>query len=109
MASSVHAIAPDGLINPVKSHPEAVVFAVAARDKERAGAFAKKHGIAKVYGSYQELISDPEIYAIYNPLPNGLHYEWAMKALAAGNHVLVEKPAANTPGAKIQAHDPHVP
>ncbi|KAJ7016267.1 NAD(P)-binding protein [Mycena alexandri] len=90
------AIAPDALINPVKSHPEAVVFAVAARDKERAGAFAKKHGIAKVFGSYQELIDDPEIDAIYNPLPNGLHYEWTMKALAAGKHVLLEKPAANT-------------
>ncbi|KAJ7180878.1 NAD(P)-binding protein [Mycena filopes] len=90
------AIAPDAFINPAKSHPEAVVFAVAARDKVRATAFAKKHGIAKVFGSYQELLDDPEIDAIYNPLPNGLHYEWTMKALAAGKHVLLEKPAANT-------------
>ncbi|KAJ6581833.1 hypothetical protein B0H19DRAFT_518190 [Mycena capillaripes] len=90
------AIAPSAFITPVKSHPEAVVSAVAARSKDRAAAFAKKHGIAKVYGSYQELIDDPEIDAIYNPLPNGLHFEWTMKALAAGKHVLLEKPAANT-------------
>ncbi|KAJ7712726.1 NAD(P)-binding protein [Mycena metata] len=90
------AIAPEALLAPAKRHPEAVVHAVAARDKERAEAFAQKHGITKAYGSYQELIDDPEIDAIYNPLPNGLHYEWTMKALAAGKHVLLEKPAANT-------------
>ncbi|KAJ7224058.1 NAD(P)-binding protein [Mycena pura] len=93
------AIAPDALITPVKSHPEAVVYAVAARSKDRAAAFAKKHGIEKVFGGptgYQELIDDPDIDAIYNPLPNGLHYEWTMKALAAGKHVLLEKPSANT-------------
>ncbi|KAJ7180879.1 NAD(P)-binding protein [Mycena filopes] len=90
------AIAPEAFISPAKSHPEVVVLAVAARDKVRGEAFAKKHGIAKVFGSYQELLDDPEIDAVYNPLPNGLHYEWTMKALAAGKHVLLEKPAANT-------------
>ncbi|KAJ6456108.1 NAD(P)-binding protein [Mycena sanguinolenta] len=93
------AIAPDAFIIPVKSHPEAVVYAIAARSKERANAFAKKHAIPKVFdgpNGYQELIDDPEVEAIYNPLPNGLHYEWTMKALAAGKHVLLEKPAANT-------------
>ncbi|KAJ7491898.1 NAD(P)-binding protein [Mycena latifolia] len=92
-------IAPDALITPAKSHPEAVVYAVAARNHDRAAAFAKKHGIAKVFGGpngYQELLDDPEIDVVYNPLPNGLHYEWTMKALAAGKHVLLEKPAANT-------------
>ncbi|KAF7370108.1 hypothetical protein MSAN_00640900 [Mycena sanguinolenta] len=93
------AIAPSALIAPAKSHPEAVVYAVAARSKDRATTYARKHGIEMVFGGpngYQELIDDPEIDAIYNALPNGLHYEWTMKALAAGKHVLLEKPASNT-------------
>ncbi|KAF5364707.1 hypothetical protein D9758_005524 [Tetrapyrgos nigripes] len=92
-------IAPNALIIPAKTHPEVLVYAVAARDIKRADAFAKKHGVQKVYGGtngYQELLDDPDIDVIYNPLPNGLHYEWTMKALAAGKHVLLEKPAANT-------------
>ncbi|KAH9000095.1 NAD-P-binding protein [Lactarius akahatsu] len=92
-------IAPIALILPVKNHPDAVVTAVAARDQERADAFAKKNGIPKAYGgsgAYQKLLDDPEIDVVYNPLPNGLHYEWTMKALAAGKHVLLEKPSANT-------------
>ncbi|TFK39890.1 hypothetical protein BDQ12DRAFT_734614 [Crucibulum laeve] len=93
------AIAPPALIGPASNHPEAIVYAVAARDEGRATAYAKKHGIPKVYGGangYQELLNDPEVDAIYNPLPNGLHYEWTMKALAAGKHVLLEKPSADT-------------
>ncbi|KAF8659830.1 hypothetical protein AX16_001715 [Volvariella volvacea WC 439] len=93
------AIAPAAIITPARNHPEAVVLAVAARSKDRAAAYAKKHDIPKVYGGptgYRELINDPEIDAIYNPLPNGLHYEWTLKALAAGKHVLLEKPSANT-------------
>jgi len=92
-------IAPIALILPVKNHPDAVVKAVAARDQARADAFAKKHGISKAYGgpgAYQKLLDDPEIDVVYNPLPNGLHYEWTMKALAAGKHVLLETPSANT-------------
>ncbi|KAI0306107.1 NAD-P-binding protein [Multifurca ochricompacta] len=92
-------IAPIALILPVKNHSDAVVKAVAARDQGRADAFAKKHGIPKAYGgagSYQKLLDDPEIDVVYNPLPNGLHYEWTMKALAAGKHVLLEKPSTNT-------------
>ncbi|KAH9052591.1 NAD-P-binding protein [Lactarius vividus] len=92
-------IAPIALILPVKNHPDAVVTGVAARDQGRADAFAKKHGIPKAYGgsgAYQKLLDDPEIDVVYNPLPNGLHYEWTMKALAAGKHVLLEKPSANT-------------
>ncbi|KAG6897822.1 hypothetical protein C0992_010626 [Termitomyces sp. T32_za158] len=92
-------IAPISIVSPVKNHPETTLYAVAARDKAKATAFAQKYGFEKAYGGpngYQELIDDPEIDAIYNPLPNGLHYEWTMKALAAGKHVLLEKPSADT-------------
>ncbi|KAI0316017.1 NAD-P-binding protein [Amylostereum chailletii] len=92
-------IAPIALILPVKNHPDAVVYAVAARDHSRADAFAKKWNIAKAYGgpgAYQALLDDPEVDVVYNPLPNGLHYEWTMKALAAGKHVLLEKPSADS-------------
>ncbi|KAK7682736.1 hypothetical protein QCA50_014119 [Cerrena zonata] len=92
-------IASTALISPAKTHPDVVVYGIAARDLERAQVFAKKHGIEKAYGgpdAYQQLLDDPQIDVVYNPLPNGLHYEWTMKALLAGKHVLLEKPAANT-------------
>jgi predicted dehydrogenase len=92
-------ISPIALISPASNHPETVVYAVAARDKNKATAFGKKYGIGKIYSGptgYQQLLDDPEVDAVYNPLPNGLHYEWTMKALAAGKHVLLEKPSANT-------------
>ena len=63
---------------------EAEVVAVAARDRGRAEAFASKHGIPKVHDSYDALVADPDIDAIYNPLPNGLHAEWTIAALEAG-------------------------
>jgi predicted dehydrogenase len=85
-------IAPPALIKPARQVPGAVVSAIAARDPQRAATFAKKHGVAKVHSSYDELLADPSIEAIYNPLPNGLHAEWTLKALAAGKHVLCEKP-----------------
>ena len=66
--------------------------AVAARDVSRAQAFAAKHGIARVHDSYEALIADPDVDAVYNPLPNGLHGKWTRAALAAGKHVLCEKP-----------------
>ncbi|EIW80900.1 NAD(P)-binding protein [Coniophora puteana RWD-64-598 SS2] len=92
-------IAPPALTNPAISHPEVEIYAVAARDEKKAQQFAKKHGIAKFYGGkdgYQKLLDDPEVEVVYNPLPNGLHYEWTMKALAAGKHVLLEKPSCDT-------------
>ena len=70
------------------------IIALASRDGARARAAADKLGIAKAYGSYEELLADPEIEAIYNPLPNELHVPWTEKALAAGKHVLCEKPIA---------------
>jgi predicted dehydrogenase len=70
------------------------VAAIASRDIEKARAAAGKLGIAKAYGSYEELLADPEIEAIYNPLPNHLHVPWSIRAAEAGKHVLCEKPVA---------------
>jgi predicted dehydrogenase len=80
------------LINPAKDNADVVVAAVAARDGSRAKAFAAKHHIARVHDDYSLLIADPDLDAIYNPLPNGLHGKWTRAALAAGKHVLCEKP-----------------
>jgi predicted dehydrogenase len=88
-------IAPMALIVPARSVAEAQVTAVAARDRAKAQAFATKHGIAKVHDSYDALLADPAIDAIYNPLPNGLHCEWTIKSLRAGKDVLCEKPIAS--------------
>ena len=70
--------------------------AIASRSPEKARAAAALLGIPKAYGSYEELLADPEIGAIYNPLPNHLHVPWSIKALQAGKHVLCEKPIALT-------------
>ena len=80
------------LVKPALTTPGAVVTAIAARDLERAKAYAAKHGVATAYGSYDELLSDPAVDAVYNPLPNGLHGVWTIRALEAGKHVLCEKP-----------------
>jgi predicted dehydrogenase len=85
-------IAPQALINPAKENSEVVVAAVAARDPSRARAFAAKHDIARVHDDYDKLIADRDLDAVYNPLPNGLHGRWTRAALAAGKHVLCEKP-----------------
>lgn len=68
------------------------IRAIASRNGETAAAVAQQLGIPQSYGSYEELLADPEIDAIYNPLPNHLHVSWSIKALAAGKHVLCEKP-----------------
>lgn len=70
------------------------VTAIASRDLQRAQAAADELGIPRAYGSYEELLADPEVDAVYNPLPNHLHVPWSLKALAAGKHVLCEKPIA---------------
>src|SRR6266436_3377119 len=70
------------------------VAAIASRDPRKAEDAAHKLGIAKAYGSYEALLADPEIEAIYNPLPNHLHVPWSIKAAEAGKHVLCEKPLA---------------
>ncbi|KAH8832935.1 NAD(P)-binding protein [Flagelloscypha sp. PMI_526] len=91
------AIAPNALILPARSHPEVEgLLPFAARSKTRAEEYAKKHGIPKTFGSYQELLDCPDIDVVYNPLPNALHYEWAIKTLLAGKHLLLEKPSTDT-------------
>jgi D-xylose 1-dehydrogenase (NADP+, D-xylono-1,5-lactone-forming) len=79
--------------------------AVGSRDLARAQAFASEHGLARAHGSYEELLADPEVDAIYNPLPNALHVEWSIKALEAGKHVLCEKPMSRHPDEVERAFD----
>jgi predicted dehydrogenase len=70
----------------------AEVAAIASRDLAKAKAASAELGIEKAYGSYEELLADPDIDAIYNPLPNHLHVPWSIRAMEAGKHVLCEKP-----------------
>src|SRR6202140_4426584 len=72
------------------------ITAIASRDKNRAEEAAGKLGIAKAYGSYEELLRDGETEAVYNPLPNHLHVPWSVNAAEAGKHVLCEKPISLT-------------
>mmetsp|Transcript_56545 Transcript_56545/g.89801 ORF Transcript_56545/g.89801 Transcript_56545/m.89801 type:complete len:392 (+) Transcript_56545:67-1242(+) len=91
--------APMIVIKPIKRNPDLAakieLVAVAARDAARASAFAKEWGIPRSYGSYAELLADPEIDAVYISLPNMLHCEWTVKTLQAGKHVLCGKPLSS--------------
>ena len=81
------------------------VVAVASRDRARAEAYAKEHGIERGYGSYEDLLADPEVAAVYISLPNSLHVEWSVRALEAGKHVLCEKPLDRRPEEVERAFD----
>ncbi len=97
-------ITPLALCKPAKTNPRVKVAAVAARDRARAQEFATKWSIPIVRDSYQALVEDDGIDAVYNPLPNGLHGAWTTAALDAGKHVLCEKPfAANAAEARAVA------
>ena len=86
-------ITPLSLVQPAAATGHRLV-AVAARDPRRARAFADQHGVERVHDSYQDVIDDPEVDVVYNPLPNSLHAEWNIKAARAGKHILSEKPSA---------------
>jgi len=85
-------IAPAAVIRPARETADAEVVAIAARDRGRADKFAAKHGVPQVLTDYDAVIASPDIDAVYNPLPNGLHARWTDAALEAGKHVLCEKP-----------------
>ena len=82
------------MIPAITSGRDMTVVAIASRSREKAAAAARELGIARAYGSYEELLADPDVDAVYNPLPNHLHVPWSIKAAEAGKHVLCEKPIA---------------
>lgn len=89
-------IATTKVIPALQRSQHGVVAAIASRDPQKGAVAAKDLGIRQVHGSYEALLADPSIDAIYNPLPNHLHVPWSLKALAAGKHVLCEKPLGLT-------------
>jgi predicted dehydrogenase len=87
-------IAVEKVIPAMQQGEASHIAAIASRDLGKARAAADKLGIERAFGSYEELLADGEIEAVYNPLPNELHVPWTLRALAAGKHVLCEKPIA---------------
>jgi predicted dehydrogenase len=89
------------IIRPAQTHGDVVLSAIASRDLATAQSQAKKFNIAHAFGSYEELIDSPLVDFVYISLPNGMHGEWAIKAMEKGKHVLLEKPfTANEAEAK---------
>ena len=78
------------LIPGAQASPKVELIGVASRDRAKADAYAAEWGIGRAYGSYDDLLADPEIEAVYISLPNSLHCEWSIRALEAGKHVLCE-------------------
>ena len=85
-------IAAAALVKPASLSSDATCYAIAARDPARAAAFAERHGVPVTHDSYQDLLADGNVDAVYIPLPNSLHAKWTLLALEAGKHVLCEKP-----------------
>ena len=93
------------LVEAARATDAAHVVAVASREPASARAFADAHGIPRAYGSYEALLADPEVEAVYIPLPNGMHVDWSARALRAGKHVLCEKPLDRRPDRVAHAFD----
>ncbi|MBA3406751.1 MAG: Gfo/Idh/MocA family oxidoreductase [Solirubrobacterales bacterium] len=85
------------LLGGARAAADVDVVAVASRSADRAESYAAEHGIGRAHGSYDALLGDPDVDAVYVPLPNSLHVEWSIRALEAGKHVLCEKPMTRHP------------
>ena len=94
------------LITPLRASRRNQLLAVASRTQESADGYAREWKIGRAYGSYEALLADPGIEAIYNPLPNHLHVPWTLAAAQAGKHVLCEKPMSMT-AAELEVLRPH--
>ncbi len=95
----------DAILNGARHTDRVEVVAVGSRDGAVAQAYASEHSLERSHGSYEALLADPEVDAVYISLPNGPHHEWTMKALAAGKHVLCEKPYSRRPAEVEEAFD----
>jgi predicted dehydrogenase len=93
------------LIPGLREAPNAELVAVGSRDEGTARAYASEHGIPRAHGSYEALLADPGVDAVYIPLPNALHLPWTLRALETGKHVLCEKPMARRAGDVEAAFD----
>jgi xylose dehydrogenase (NAD/NADP) len=93
------------VIPGTKASPKVDLVAVASRDQARAEEYAREWGIERAYGSYEALLADPDIEAVYISLPNAMHCEWSIKAVEAGKHVLCEKPLTRQPDEAEAAFD----
>jgi D-xylose 1-dehydrogenase (NADP+, D-xylono-1,5-lactone-forming) len=93
------------VIPPAQASPKVDLVGVASRTQERADGYAAKWGIPRAYGSYEDLLADPEIEAVYISLPNTMHTEWSVKSVEAGKHVLCEKPFTRQPEEVTEAWD----
>jgi predicted dehydrogenase len=93
------------VIPGAKESPKVELVAVASRSQERADAYAKEWGIERAYGTYEALLDDPDVEALYISLPNTMHTEWSIRAVQAGKHVLCEKPLSRHPEDVAAAFD----
>jgi predicted dehydrogenase len=97
-------IAELSIVSPARTTADRLV-AVAARDRGRAEAFAAAHGVERVLGAYADVVADPEVELVYNPLANAMHGPWNLAAVRAGKHVLTEKPFASNAAEAVQVRD----
>jgi xylose dehydrogenase (NAD/NADP) len=95
----------DKLLPGAEASPEVDLVGVASRDADRAKSYARQRGIERAYGTYEDLLADADVEAIYISVPNSMHVEWSIRALGAGKHVLCEKPLSRHPDDVERAFD----